>query len=154
MGTKSKWLRWEPSPGIIEKPPSPHPSKPTKPSSVGSEGPSAVVSQIDRRGKHGETWWEELAIGDARGDYEYRDRLQAALRSICPQYPAGMLCWLGKADAALYDVLTRQQPDLIRDLWNTHAPIEEFNRAVDNWLGTHRRACSRFRQHKVEKDGS
>ncbi len=77
---------------------------------------------------------------------EYHASVEAALRTVCrPDYPAGVIPWLRKGDPALYEELTSRLPDLIHWLWTGHAPPEEFQRVVDEWLAAHRRACLLFR---------
>jgi hypothetical protein len=78
---------------------------------------------------------------------EYRDCVQAALRSICPNYPGGMVPWLEGTDPALYDELTYRLPQLISQQWNKGAPVEEFQRTVDDWQGLHRRVCDLYREY-------
>jgi hypothetical protein len=77
----------------------------------------------------------------------YHTRVEAALEAICrPDYPTGMILWLEKADPTLYDNLTRRLPDLISQLWNAHAPLNEFERVVNEWLKAHHCACSLFKR--------
>jgi hypothetical protein len=150
---RSRWFDWRNNAQLVEKGGQSEPTEPTKPGSVGSVGPSPTVFQIDHGGQQGETWWEELALGEARGDHEYRDRLQAAFLLICPDYTAGMVDWLEGADPVLYDDLICRLPRLISQQWNIDSPIEDFQQLVDMWLATHQRACALFRE-RTGKDAS
>lgn len=77
---------------------------------------------------------------------DYHDRVESTLKAICrPDYPPGMILWLETADPVLYDRLTCTLPDLISRLWDAHAPLSEFERAVVEWLSAHRKACVFFR---------
>lgn len=79
----------------------------------------------------------------------YHARVEAALQAVCrPDYPAGMIAWLAGAQPALYEELISRLPDLIHYLWTAHAPLEEFQRVVDDWLAAHKRACLLFRNHR------
>jgi hypothetical protein len=84
-----------------------------------------------------------------RADAAYHASVEAALDTIChPEYPSGMILWLETVDPGLYDRLTCALPDLISRLWKAHAPLDEFQRVVDEWLATHRRACSLFKSQE------
>jgi hypothetical protein len=87
---------------------------------------------------------ERIRAGESSHPYEAR--LRAVLLQTCrPEYPAGMVLWLETSDPGLYDDLTRRLPDLIHRLWMVHAPLGEFQRVVDAWLATHRRACELYK---------
>lgn len=75
----------------------------------------------------------------------YQQRLrEVLLQTAKPDYPAGMVHWLETGNPRLYEEITGRLPDLIHCLWAARAPIEEFQRVVDQWLAAHRGACSLF----------
>jgi hypothetical protein len=80
----------------------------------------------------------------------YAERAQAVLRQInSHDYPAGMVPWLDIARPDLYKVLTSQIPDEISRLWNSHAPLEEFERVLDRLASTHQEdAASTVRRNR------
>ncbi len=83
-------------------------------------------------------------------DTDYHARVETALGVICrPDYPPGMILWLETADSDLYDRLTCRLPNLISGLWNAHAPLNEFQTVVDEWLNSHERACTLFRDSGI-----
>ena len=84
-----------------------------------------------------------------RTDADYHASVEAALDAICrPDYPSGMILWLERADPALYHHLTCTLPNWISHLWNEHAPLDEFQVAVDDWRKAHNRACSLFKSRE------
>jgi hypothetical protein len=84
-------------------------------------------------------------------DADYHARVEGVLDAICrPDYSPGMILWLGRADPGLYERLTFSLPDRISCLWNAHAPLNEFQSVVDEWLAAHRRACSLFKMQGIE----
>lgn len=90
---------------------------------------------------------KNLATMATRPAADYHARVEAALQAVCrPDYPIGMVPWLEQGNPALYENLTSHLPDLIHRLWEAHAPLEEFQRVVDEWLATHRRACDFYRE--------
>jgi hypothetical protein len=83
-------------------------------------------------------------------DIDYHARVEAALDAVCrPDYPPGMILWLDRADPCLYNRLICSLPNLISRLWSEHAPLDDFQRVVDEWLATHRRACSLFKSREL-----
>jgi hypothetical protein len=101
--------------------------------------------------KHRERVMELLRQREA----EYHASVEAALDAICrPDYPPGMILWLESADAGLYNRLTRSLPNRISYLWNAHAPLDNFQTVVDEWLATHRRACSLFITRRADESAS
>jgi hypothetical protein len=83
-------------------------------------------------------------------DGEYHARVEAALDAICrSEYPSGMILWLERADHSLYDSLTCSLPNLISRLWNARAPLNQFERVMDEWLAVYTRACVLFVSQKT-----
>jgi hypothetical protein len=79
-------------------------------------------------------------------DEPYRTCLRAVLKQTSePDYPMGMIPWLESAEPGLYRDITSRLPDLIHDLWTSHAPLPDFERVTAEWLAAHRRACALFR---------
>jgi hypothetical protein len=117
------------------------PTEPTEPGFVGFEGEAPANFPITRN-------WE--APVDA-----YGERLGNAMQSLAsPEYPAGMIVWLGDACPILYTELTERLPDKIQRLWEAQAPLDEFERVLDLWKEAHRTGCRIYRQHLVaEKRG-
>ena len=88
---------------------------------------------------------KNLATLATRPAADYHARVEAALQAVCrPDYQVGLIPWLQKGNGTLYEDLTSRLPDLIHRLWEAHAPVEEFQRVVDEWLTTHRRACELY----------
>jgi len=84
----------------------------------------------------------------AAADAEYARRAQEALASVCrPDYPQGMILWLGEASPRLYAELTERLPGEIHRLWSEHAPLEKFQAILDRWKQTHAQACVLYRAH-------
>lgn len=88
---------------------------------------------------------EVLALLRQR-DADYHAHVEAALLATCCGHPTGLVRWLETDSPGLYDDLTRRLPDFIHALWTAHAPLEEFQRVVGEWLATHRRACDLYRE--------
>jgi hypothetical protein len=89
------------------------------------------------------------AVPAVPADTDYHYCVEAALYAICrPDYQPGMILWLETVDPSLYDRLTRILPDLISRLWNERAPLDKFHRVVNEWLATHRRACTLFKSQE------
>src|SRR5713101_2707412 len=99
----SKWLDWPRVPEIMEIGTGSEPAKPTKPSSVGFVSASPMASSIT----HPPRSETKLPVSDP-----YADRMRAALHQInVPDYPAGMVPWLGTTRPDLYAELTSHLPD-------------------------------------------
>jgi len=93
-----------------------------------------------------------LAAQVPPADADYAQRLQACLALInSPDYPAGMVPWLDEAYPRLYAELTSRLPDDIHRLWEAHAPVEQFEGALNRLLGPHRQACALYRAHLSAK---
>lgn len=134
---RSKWLDWPRVPEIIEKGTGSEPTKPSKPSSVGFVGASSLLSSITCA-PCSET---KLPVTDP-----YADRMRAALRQInVPDYPAGMVPWLGTVRPDLYAELTSHLPDEIHRLWRDRAPLEQFEFVLARLVSSHRRCCELYR---------
>lgn len=79
----------------------------------------------------------------------YAERMRAALRQInVPDYPAGMVPWLGTARPDLYAELTSHLPDQIDRLWSERAPLEQFESVLARLVTLHRRCCELCRAVK------
>ncbi len=86
--------------------------------------------------------------GQPTDDSAYTSRAQATLSEINqPDYPAGMIPWLGDAHPDLYDALTRRIPDEINLAWKCRAPLAEFEASLARLVQTHQVACGLYRQH-------
>jgi hypothetical protein len=150
---KSKWLDWTPSSKIMEQTAKPEPTKPTKPGFVGFVGSAAADLCITRDSKSPsnrapESYQSEPRVanqGSFPGD-PYAERLGAAMREVArPDYPAGMIPWLGEAHPVLYAELTEGLPNAMQRLWSAHAPLEDFDRIIGLWLEAHQTACGLFK---------
>jgi hypothetical protein len=76
----------------------------------------------------------------------YQCLARSALAKICrPDYPAGMIPWLGENHPSLYAELTTNLPDEIHRLWAARAPLDEFERTLGLWLEAHRTSCELYR---------
>jgi len=90
----------------------------------------------------------DAAVFSARDPYAVR--LRRVWECLChPEYPAGMILWLGDACPILYTELTERLPDKIQRLWEARAPLDEFERVLDLWKEAHRTGCRIYRQHLV-----
>ena len=79
----------------------------------------------------------------------YAEKLQAAFQQVCqPDYPVGMVPWLGEVNPRLYAELTERLPNEMQTLWELRAPLEQFERVVDRWLETQRQGCALYRAHR------
>src|SRR6516165_5559176 len=67
----------------------------------------------------------------------YAIRVQGSLRAMCADYEPGTIVWLERNEPLLYDLLTRDLPDQISELWNAHAPLEKFDAAITDLLKAH-----------------
>ncbi len=86
--------------------------------------------------------------GQPTDDSAYTSRAQAALSEINrPDYPAGMIPWLGEEHPDLYDALTRRIPDEIDLAWKCRAPLADFDAILARLVQTHQVACGLYRQH-------
>lgn len=90
----------------------------------------------------------------------YVCRAKTILLEVCEHdYPDGMIPWLEQADPRLYSELTSRLPrkierlweDLGPALWEDLAPFDEFERALQQFLHTHREACAIYHRHLSEK---
>ncbi len=80
----------------------------------------------------------------------YAECMQAALREINRAgYPAGMIVWLGENAPGLYAKLTEDLPNEIDRLWNTHAPIAQFQETLRRLVKLHAQCCEFYHQHIV-----
>src|SRR5437879_1401920 len=77
----------------------------------------------------------------------YGERMQALAAISRPDYPVGMILWLGEAYPHLYAELTERLPAEIHRLRSEHAPHGEFQGALDLFVKTHRQACALYRAH-------
>lgn len=78
----------------------------------------------------------------------YAERLQVALKQLNrPGYPVGMILWLATEQPRLYAELTERLPAEIHRLWSEHAPLEQFENALNRLLETHREACALCQAH-------
>jgi hypothetical protein len=72
--------------------------------------------------------------------------MRVAVREINqPEYPAGMVPWLGTAHPELYDRLTGRLPDELQRLWNEHAPLADFEAALAELVFLHQSCCHLYR---------
>lgn len=76
----------------------------------------------------------------------YGERMRAALAQINrPDYPAGMIPWLGEAHPGLYDELTSRIPDEIDLAWKCQVPLAQFAIILARLVQTHRQARDLYR---------
>ena len=83
----------------------------------------------------------------------YQERARKALNQICrPDYPTGLVPWLGNEYPSLYQELTCTLPDEIHHMWIDRVSIPEFERVLELWLIAHQTACELYhRAHAWEK---
>jgi len=151
---KSKWLDWTPGSEIIEKNASPEPTKPSKPGLAGFVGMAPAHSYITRDSKapsgrtsEGHQSNSQVASDGIASD-PYAERLGAAMREVGrPDYPAGLIPWLGETNPRLYAELTERLPEDIQRLWEAHAPLEQFEKVLAHLLDAHRSACAVYKAH-------
>jgi hypothetical protein len=133
---RSKWLDWPLPPKVTEIPLGNKATKPTKPSSVG------FVGAVPPRFCKADTSCAEakLPVSDP-----YALRMKAALNQInAPDYPVGMMAWLGCALPELYVELTVHLPDEIQRLWSDRASLIEFEFFLARLVSLHRQCCELF----------
>ncbi|MGH9740578.1 MAG: hypothetical protein ACRD4X_18625 [Candidatus Acidiferrales bacterium] len=83
----------------------------------------------------------------------YECRMQVTLSAMCENYPSGnVIVWLEHNAPLLYDAITRNLPNLVDDLWNRHAALEEFDAALAVLLETHRQAVTLYREGNGGRD--
>jgi hypothetical protein len=134
---RSKWLDWPHAPEIIEPPSDSEPTKPSNPSSVGFVGASRQAFPVI----HAPRSETRLPVSDP-----YAERMRAALRQIsAPDYPVGMVPWLGTVRPDLYAELTSYLPDEIHRLWRNRAPLEQFESVLARLVSSHRQCCELYR---------
>lgn len=75
----------------------------------------------------------------------YHHRAERALQVICRHGAPGMVPWLADHSPLLYHLMTSSLPDRISKLWNEHAPLADFDRALNDWLGIYFLADSEYR---------
>lgn len=76
----------------------------------------------------------------------YAERMQASWRRVCqPEYPAGMILWLGEAHPRLYSELTERLPDEIQRLWSERSSVELFESVLRRLVSLHRQCCELYR---------
>jgi len=151
---KSKWLDWAPGSEIMGKAPDLTPTKPTEPSFVGFEGGAPDRSRVIRDSETSPIPAHPSRQAEFQGGIKaalpvdlYADRLGAAMQSLArPEYPAGMIPWLGEAHPALYAELTARLPDEIQRLWEAHASIDDFQSVIDLWIEAYRTGCEMYQR--------
>lgn len=75
----------------------------------------------------------------------YHERAQRTLREMCRDYEEGTILWLEANAPLLYEAVTAILPNRVSQLWEQHAPLEEFDAALAELLETHRRAVAMCR---------
>lgn len=139
---RSKWLDWPLPPKIVEKRVGFEPSKPTKPGSVGFVGALPGVYPVTAKHSLG----YKFPLSDP-----YAERMRAALRQVnLPDYPAGMVPWLGTARPDLYAELTSHLPDEMQRIWSERAPLEQFEAVLALLVSLHRQCCDLYRAALLE----
>jgi hypothetical protein len=121
-------------------------------SAGGLEGEKSEKRVLSEKGdinpdqKLGALGSEKSEISDKRVDDDpYQKLAVACLAKICrPDYPAGMIPWLGKKHPRLYEELTALLPDEIHQMWVERAPLDEFERILNLWLEAHRTSCELY----------
>jgi hypothetical protein len=89
----------------------------------------------------------EVAEGKAFLPHDrYAFQVQKMLRHMNqPDYPSGMILWLGSSHPWLYRILVSYLPDIIHSQWEHRLPIHEFKRTLDDLLEVHRAAVLLYR---------
>jgi hypothetical protein len=77
-------------------------------------------------------------------DCAYSELTQDAFRRIAEVCPPGALRWAREAHPALTDHIDVELFQRLNDLWNNHAPLEEFEAALSELVEVHRRVGSLF----------
>jgi len=143
---RSKWLDWPLTPKIIEHKVGFEPTKPTKPGTVGFVG--ALPGAFPITGKRGSEC--KLPLTDP-----YAERMRAALCQVNPpDYPAGMIPWLGTAHPGLYAELISNLPDEMQRLWSERAPLEQFEAVLARLVSFHRQCCDLYRAAMTESSSA
>ena len=79
----------------------------------------------------------------------YAKRMQAAMGEVCtPDYPVGMIPWLGQAHPNMYQKLIDTIPNELHQLWSQHEPLELFDWLLQQWVSTHKLGCALYRVHR------
>lgn len=80
----------------------------------------------------------------------YAERMQAAWLQVCqPDYPVGMIPWLGEVHPRLYSELTERLPDQIQQLWSEGSSLELFESVLMRLISLHRQCCELYRAGKL-----
>ncbi len=88
----------------------------------------------------------ELPVADP-----YAERIRVAFRQVNPpDYPTGMIPWLGTVHSDLYAELTSNLPDEIQRLWSERAPLEQFEAVLARLVSIHRWCCDLYRVELTE----
>jgi hypothetical protein len=165
---RNKWLNWEPRTDLMEKG---TPMAPSKPSELSSEAPAnppgrgsdgfdgTLLGESPIKPTDGRPG-DEIAEGSVSsanpkllgGEKDpYRRAAQAALaRMLEHPYPPFALLWASVWHPQAYDYVVSNGPDLIHDLWTKHAPLADFQCALDSVVKTHRQLCEHFIKWKKE----
>jgi len=116
------------------------------------EGP---VEKIATEATSEERAVENLSVGTEWSPFEYENRsddpywihAQAALDQIAAHpYLPGLWEWLEQHQPVLYRILQFHLPEEIDSLWDTRAPLDLFQQALDDSVEEHREACETFKQ--------
>jgi|SRR5580704_3866454 hypothetical protein len=84
----------------------------------------------------------------------YAALMQAALAAINRAgSPAGMILWLDTARPELYMELTSRIPDEIDRLWNSYAPLDQFQAVLDRLVAVHRECRRLYREALDAQNG-
>jgi hypothetical protein len=128
---------------MLDDVPSAEPTKPTKRGFEGFVGSSARLFSVTKA----DGWARKLPVSDP-----YAERMREALRHFnCPDYPAGMIQWLGTARPDLYARLTSNLPDEIQRLWSEREPLEHFETVLARLVSLHRQCRDLY--HAVQSKG-
>ena len=68
-----------------------------------------------------------------------------------PDYPVGMIPWLGEAYPILHVELTDGLPNEMQRLWEAQVPVEEFQKVLDIWVEAHQMACEMYEKHLAKR---
>jgi hypothetical protein len=79
----------------------------------------------------------------------YAAQMQAALAEINRSGHPGTILWLDTAQPELYMELTSEIPDEIDRLWNSSAPLNQFQAVLDRLVAVHRQCCQLYSEARA-----
>ena len=135
---QSKWLSWQPgSVGSVGAPQGKDPiieSSGTAESGVSCSYGCVEPPIIENTGRDVPTKPTELRPTDS----DYRELICRAMKQIEEACPPGALRWARGAHPTLTDEIDVQLLAQLNDLWSKHAPLPQFQAALDQLVRLHR----------------